>query len=291
MGVMYTACFDASGHEQNEEHLVVAGFLSSGDDWIKFDSAWTRRLAENGLPYLHMREFAHKLPPFDRLTEKQRRELLSDLMDIIQANAYRKYVSVVVNKVLRDGMPEKMKQLYYFNSYVYAGRNGVAMLAEWMKSQKMAAPLRLIFAKGDAGEGDLRKRLEEDGYGTPEFRYPVDKTIEGMFYPGFIPLQACDFLAYESFKAIKAQGIERWGFETFISMPGQMGIVTENDLRETTQWIDVNDAVTKWIFDQAIPVPKGTKVRTLKLRLKKKGVKNAKTRKQNPHSASREAGA
>src|ERR1039458_1092492 len=46
---MMTACFDASGHERDQRFLVVAGFVSSVDDWIDFDRLWRDRLAKDGL--------------------------------------------------------------------------------------------------------------------------------------------------------------------------------------------------------------------------------------------------
>jgi hypothetical protein len=265
MAVQYTACFDASGDESNSQFLVAGGFLSSADDWINFSAAWNKRLGKDGLPYLHMREFAPKAPPFDRLSESKRRALLSDLYDIIRANAYRKFVYVVQNNIMRTKLSPHVKALYYFNSYVMAGRGAVAKVRMWMDSQKMASPLQLVFAKGDVGEGDLRRRLEEDGFPNLEFRYPIDKVINGISYPGFIPLQACDFLAYEFFKAVKSGGIERWGGESFATMPGEMGIVTENDLKETQQWIEVNEEISKWILAKNIPLPKGTRIRKIRL--------------------------
>ena len=37
---MFTACFDTNGQEKEHPYMVVAGFISSADEWIKFSEAW-----------------------------------------------------------------------------------------------------------------------------------------------------------------------------------------------------------------------------------------------------------
>jgi hypothetical protein len=60
-------------------------------------------------------------------------------------------------------------------------------------------------------------------------------------------------------------------------MPGEMGIVTENDLKETQQWIEVNEEINKWILAKNIPLPAGTKIRKIRLPAgpKRKGKRKA----------------
>ena len=54
---MLTVGFDASGKEADQEHLVVAGFVSSANDWINFEKAWRERLKEGGKEYFHRSEY------------------------------------------------------------------------------------------------------------------------------------------------------------------------------------------------------------------------------------------
>ncbi|MGB9488269.1 MAG: hypothetical protein WCD04_19420, partial [Terriglobia bacterium] len=55
---MFTTAFDASGHESDQLIMVVAGFISSVDDWTDFSKKWKERLAEDGLEYFHTKEFS-----------------------------------------------------------------------------------------------------------------------------------------------------------------------------------------------------------------------------------------
>src|SRR5262249_53870978 len=94
---MYTACFDASGHEQGQDFVVVSGFLSTADEWIRFESEWKNRLSKDGLDCFHMRQFGNdtKALPISR-----RNNLLSDLCDIIGAHTFRHFSTVVENKIM-----------------------------------------------------------------------------------------------------------------------------------------------------------------------------------------------
>jgi hypothetical protein len=91
---MFTAYFDASGHE-DLTHLAVAGFVSHADHWIDFDRAWRVRLATAGVRYFRMSEFSQGVGQFvgwngpEKKSEKK--QLLGDLMTLIRRHAHRKF--------------------------------------------------------------------------------------------------------------------------------------------------------------------------------------------------------
>jgi hypothetical protein len=59
------AYFDASGHEDDQKHLVVAGFVLSVEVWAEFDQLWTAWLDRDGIAYFNAGEFAHRTDQFD----------------------------------------------------------------------------------------------------------------------------------------------------------------------------------------------------------------------------------
>jgi hypothetical protein len=81
---MLAAAFDGRT-DREKTWLAVAGFISSAKDWVNFDRAWRARLAEDGIAYFHMVDFAHSVKKFDgwRNHEARRQHLLSDLLAII----------------------------------------------------------------------------------------------------------------------------------------------------------------------------------------------------------------
>jgi hypothetical protein len=58
--------FDNSGDAEDPQHkvLTVGGFLANDDQWARFEDIWKANLETFGLPYLHMKEFAHFVGPF-----------------------------------------------------------------------------------------------------------------------------------------------------------------------------------------------------------------------------------
>src|SRR5438309_1885521 len=86
--VMLQTAFDAAGHEVDHSCISVAGFISSAEDWIKFDEAWRKRLTADRLTYFRMSDFAQFSGEFadrDAWKESRRRALLGNLIEIIRA--------------------------------------------------------------------------------------------------------------------------------------------------------------------------------------------------------------
>jgi hypothetical protein len=79
--------FDNSGDANDPQHnvLTLGGYLANEDQWARFEAAWKANLDELQFPYLHMKEFAHNLPPFQRFKndEPERRRFLSNCISII----------------------------------------------------------------------------------------------------------------------------------------------------------------------------------------------------------------
>ena len=91
------AAFDASGKEASEL-VVVAGFISSQEDWRSFDKEWRARLRADGLDYFHMVDFANFRKQFAvgwKEDETRRQKLFADLIGIIKGNVYRQFASAV----------------------------------------------------------------------------------------------------------------------------------------------------------------------------------------------------
>ena len=89
----------------------------------------------------------------------------------------------------------------------------------------------LVFEDGDLGRGQLRQRLEADGFGV-NVRPKKDTMKNGVLEPGFIPLQAAGILAYEISLAAKRENIDRWVATELMRMPGHIGIFTTEDVKD-----------------------------------------------------------
>ena len=167
---MFTACFDASGSENdpNTPYLTVAGYVSSAEGWSTFSELWNKRLREDRLNYFRMSEFAHSTKDFAgwNLHEDRRRSLLQDLVELIKAHAIRMFGCVVKISAVQD-MTSEIRAQFYLTAYVLAGMHCAGEVASWIHegvSEDQAAPCTLVYEEGDTGENALRKRLEEDNF-------------------------------------------------------------------------------------------------------------------------------
>jgi hypothetical protein len=231
------AYFDASGHQEDQKYLVVAGFVSSPKEWINFDRFWTERLKKDGLQYFHANEFAQSVGQFNgwRGDEKRRRSLSEDLMAIIKSHVFRMFGCIVINKVLAEDMSKETRDKWLINAYSLAGRDCVGKLRIWQVEQRWNNVVpELIFEDGDIGKGLLSKALVRDGFSEPIFRPKKDRVMSnGSIRKGLSPLQPADWLAYEFFLATKTKNVDRWPLQQFILTPGfdAIGIIAPENLQ------------------------------------------------------------
>jgi hypothetical protein len=83
---MLIAYFDESGHSRQTDFVSMAACVGRYDQWKTFNEQWKAALATHGAPYLHMREFAHSIGPFENWTEPQRRGLMADCLKAVTAS-------------------------------------------------------------------------------------------------------------------------------------------------------------------------------------------------------------
>lgn len=231
---MFTASFDASGHESDQRYLVVAGFVSSQEHWSEFSRRWTERLRKDRIKLFHAAACENNTNEFwgwkDKTKEKLK--LKEDLIEIIHSCTYRMFVSTIEIETLGK-LSRGNRQHYGLRAYSLAGRTCAARVREWALSFNSRSVPELVFEEGDVGTKELEVRLLEDGFARPGFRPKKDKqTKDGQIVEGFIPLQAADFLAYEVFLAFKTLSDRRWEFQALCRKPGPMGFYSFKDMND-----------------------------------------------------------
>lgn len=193
----FVGAFDASGHESNQPIMVVAGFVSSAQEWVNFTKNWNARLAQDGLVYLHMKEFQRW-----NADERKKKTLLEDLMVIISKHVFRKFGTVVEVRGMADQFSKDDKNEFRLNAYSLGGLFCVKEVGQWAaRGENKGIPIEYVFEDGDIGKGQLAESVQRKGYMIhfrPGKRDRV--TATGNPVPAFVPLQAADFLAGEYFK-------------------------------------------------------------------------------------------
>ena len=245
---MFTAYFDASGSEEDQPNLAVAGFISNAESWMEFEDRWLERLHRDDLAYFHTSEFNSSQGQFVegwKDNEVRRTRLIVDLVQIIKETANRKVGMVVLNKNVQAGFSEEQRLRWHIRSYSLAGRTCAARVREWAESWHASSVPELVFEEGDSGRDELTRLLvEESGFAHPIFKPKNDRLDKhGMVVKAAVPLQASDLLAYELFDPVRKiakdgyiRRIKRT-FQELDKIPGPVGIITEDHIKLLSDYL------------------------------------------------------
>jgi len=75
--------FDESGLSSRDDYFALAALVSDDHNWAIFSKNWFDVLETHRAPYLHMREFAHRIGVFKGWKEVGRRALMADCLDVL----------------------------------------------------------------------------------------------------------------------------------------------------------------------------------------------------------------
>ena len=90
MSTTLQAFFDSSGATHDSPIITLAGYISTPNEWGRFDGAWNDVLLAWGIPYLHMKDLnaRKKGSPFQGWTETQSEQLRADLFNTCFGNKW-----------------------------------------------------------------------------------------------------------------------------------------------------------------------------------------------------------
>ena len=259
---MLTFAFDAGGDDRTQV-ITVAGFASSTHHWDEFSAAWRECLRKHGIEFFRAVDAAHFRGPFQHWhdlpkneREKRRRALFSELMPILKQNVFRKFGCTIINGAFSQ-MAANLKHEFALTAYSVAGRACEKRAREWViaewKNPNM--PVELVFERGDAGQTKLQKRLADDNCFVPTFKPKLDSYQDGLLDPGFVPLQAADWLAYgeslavkqaEAGKVVDSMSEFRWAFQEFLGIQGNTGVFTIQDMKQFEDMLRLSKELNEW---------------------------------------------
>jgi len=208
MTVVFEAFFDESGKRDNPDHRVVAvaGLLANREHWERFDTDWRQALYRAGVPYLHMREFAHFVGPFEKFKngELRRRLLLAELLDI----ATRPFVTTIGSSVILEhyeALPEDFRENWIGDPYVLSARHVILESAHEADhlpvEDTVACPFEHSNQYGKVVE--VYSKMKNDA------RLPVMQRIESLTPISSrrecTPIQVADLIAFEIWKHIEGR--------------------------------------------------------------------------------------
>jgi hypothetical protein len=225
----FIAYLDDGGHPIDQDVVLVAGWLSTEQQWLLFEPEWKKALTDHGIPLeigFHMTDFEcadYKL--YQDWSPDRKERFLFRLINLLRSRT-RMFFSVLVPMYDYRKVNEKITvEECVGKPYAVAGRIVGAQLRHWAaRYNKANDPVVMVFEDGSLHKGDLMDVLKRDNFDPPVFR--DRKKV--------VPLQGADLLAWEYFNAFKT-GELRPSLEYILGHPGIDGKYGEKELLETCQ--------------------------------------------------------
>jgi hypothetical protein len=194
----YSAYFDASKNKPQNE-IVVAGYVSTLEEWEQFEIAWKLTLAKFDVPFFKMSEFIGRRKEYSHpkwQSETYRAHFISDLAQII-----RGWTVASVACRMKQELFDKYNAIYEldkrFNMFAICGRDCAAQVRNYIRGIPSDLPIAYIFDRGDEGGGLLVEEMKGSNLPTPVFKRSRPDPELDKDDPYHVQLQACDLAAWE----------------------------------------------------------------------------------------------
>jgi hypothetical protein len=197
------AYFDNSGTQGDPQHrwVTLGGYLANEGGWERFESEWAANLAHFELPYLHMKQFAHHLPPFERFKKDEvgRVKFLTNCIEII-GRMHPKAIchGIRLPDVERfngefgrriDAISFCLYVSYIDIREIYGVRNRVEIILDKIEKPNLRIHKANEYARTDTFH--LAK------YGDVSLTVDVRPLKDPDSFINILPIQAADFLVWE----------------------------------------------------------------------------------------------
>lgn len=196
MGTL-TGFYDAAGHPQGENSLIVCGHVSEARKWLKFETQWKQALGDAGLsgPF-HMTEFMACTKSFDGWRDRidDRARLLTTLISIIKRNVYKAFSETIllddwraVNEIYR--LDDSHCRPYALAAFYVMDRT----IRWWGRKHPNDSMTEFVFEDGDKNKGDFIWMMDQ----IMRRDRPAFAGVVPVFKPkGLAPLQAADLAGW-----------------------------------------------------------------------------------------------
>jgi hypothetical protein len=267
-----TAYFDDSGTHDDSATVVVAGFVSSAQQWRRFTREWNKAKAEYGITDFHFAQFLANNKDTEFADKKK-------WNDVRKANVLRRLRSIAfthsihafscsVNRrdydeVFSDSIREELG-----GHFTWTVRAVLGFIENWREKQQIKEPIEYIFS---TMKGKPKREIDGvfDGalkIGNALHKYGIQPGCHSFRdMREILPLQAADLLAgcvYQADKVrVKGMAIPQYVADTFNYFLLKDGFFeSKNQRRQSLARIAAIDPHLVVPESRAPkPTPKGTK--------------------------------
>lgn len=219
----WSAYFDESFGTANA--YSVGGYIAPARQWTEFEREWKEFLAIEDMPNLHKSDFENLMGEFKKFRQLPANEQKAKRLRVNQRAIgiiHRRLNAGFAASVIKsdwDALDKRGWGPYLGEKYYGAGaRLCLTMVNVWIKRFNYKGPIDFFFEKGAEGAGELAwwldSIMQDDKLRAAfhmnswTFADKKDKVLDGILYPGLIPFQAADFIAYETYREMDNRIVE-----------------------------------------------------------------------------------
>jgi Protein of unknown function (DUF3800) len=203
----------------------VAGYVATVEQWEQFEREWKELLKDFNVEYLHKRELEHLWGQFSYAQDwpKEKQRELKEAVNrracgIILRRVNAGFAASVFKTDWQEFDKGRWAEALGHSFYAAGAFQCLKLVSTWMHMFNRNEPMRYVFEKGAEGQHEVRElliRTKKDPEARAmsrmagwSFESKKDEEIKGVRYPGVIPLQAADFLAYEMYRHMDNRVVE-----------------------------------------------------------------------------------
>jgi hypothetical protein len=225
----FSAYFDDSGHPDDQVAVVIAGWVTTSEQWVLLESGWKKTLSDANLDSFHMTDFESNSREYRHLNAAERARLLNRLISHIVTRARHSFCFIIPMSDYRAINDEFYLEELIGKPYALGGQLIIESLMKWKLRYAAHSSLVTVFDNGSKHKGDLLDMFTQQQFDLPAFR---DKKA-------VVSLQAADMLAWECFNSFQLDGLERESLALLRRVPFEHGKVTEAGMSHTMEVMQV----------------------------------------------------
>jgi hypothetical protein len=204
---MLTAYFDDSGTSPTDPVVVVAGYLATVEMWARFNRRWSALLSQYEITGLRRADLENLSGEFKGWDPSRRTEFIKKAHAIIRQCTYSGFGVAIPKSDFEAVCPESHPYRTY-GLFGWCAFGCVRSINLWCDEKNVTEPIQYVFEAGTTGQGQF-DQIMGDLYRDPAIR--KDDRIGGWSFQGksVLPLQAADVVAYEYFKYMRNQFVDK----------------------------------------------------------------------------------
>jgi len=209
---MITAYFDDSGTNPESDVAAVGGYLASTQQWTRFIPRWKQLLKDFDVKQMHRTDLETWNGEF---TENRgwgptrRNKFVGKAQGIIKRHTYIAVGSAVIKKDFEEVLPLPVRK-FFGGAYGWCAHECLLRASIWCEKAKHGEPIKWVFEKGTEGSGQIGFYFQKCAE-IPEVSKLMRVQHGGWSFQNkdVLPLQAADVVAYEIFKQVKNQIVDK----------------------------------------------------------------------------------